>query len=331
MRAASTLLLAGTYSLTLIGCSSTPPEKSPPLRTLEEPLELFAEPADEAARRELPLGGFTGCSVQASGAAESLEALFADRPGAAPGLTVTRIVENSPADAAGLQVGDLLLEAGIEGAEARTLEFPSVWRELELDCQGGERLEVRFDRANRVSRTTVVVIPRVRPLERAPVQRLREEQYVGVVVRTATEVEARAAGLGPGAGAVVVGLDRNSPWRAAGIRFGDLLTGIGDQPVHHPEVVLDAIRAAEAELNVEWRRDGVAMQATTNLSRRQQELHEFNLPPLFSYESDRGRSDTSLLLGLFRYESTEAAWRMRLFWLLSFGGGDADQLLEVGR
>ena len=48
-----------------------------------------------------------------------------------------------------------------------------------------------------------------------------------------------------------------------------------------------------------------------------------------SYESDRGTSETSVLLGMFNYKSTEAAWRFRLLWLFSFGGGDADRLIEV--
>ncbi len=32
---------------------------------------------------------------------------------------------------------------------------------------------------------------------------------------------------------------------------------------------------------------------------------------------------------MFRYEKTRAAWRFRLLWLIWFGGGDADELLEV--
>ena len=40
--------------------------------------------------------------------------------------------------------------------------------------------------------------------------------------------EARAAGLGPGGGAVVVGLSERSPWRAAGLRFGDLIVAALD-------------------------------------------------------------------------------------------------------
>ncbi|MCC6784875.1 MAG: hypothetical protein IT457_18655, partial [Planctomycetes bacterium] len=67
------------------------------------------------------------------------------------------------------------------------------------------------------------------------------------------------------------------------------------------------------------------------LSSREQDTREFYLPLLVDYESERGRSDTSILLGLFRHEQTRAAWRVRLLWFIRFGRGDADALLEVDR
>ena len=38
-----------------------------------------------------------------------------------------------------------------------------------------------------------------------------------------------------------------------------------------------------------------------------------------------------LLLGLFRYEHTPAAWRLRLLWLIGLSGGDADRLQSLER
>lgn len=300
---------------------------------MEEPLDLFEPPRDEAERQALPLGAFTGCEVAAGAAAgggDSLEALLGEGGGGSGGgVTVTRVVENSPADAAGLQVGDVLLEAGLDGAPRRALDHPSAWRELELAGRADQRLQVRLDRANRQAETTIRLIDRVRPPTRGAIERLREERRVGVVVRTATEVEARAAGLGPGGGAVVVGLAKGSPWRDVGLRFGDLITAVDRQPVQHPSVVVEAIRAADDALELEWIRAGERASATVPLSRRAHEMHEIYLPLLFSYESDRGETETSLLLGLIHHHSTEAAWRLRLLWFLSFGGGDADRLIEV--
>jgi hypothetical protein len=58
-------------------------------------------------------------------------------------------------------------------------------------------------------------------------------------------------------------------------------------------------------------------------------MREISLPLLFDYQADRGRSEWSLLLGLVNYRSTAAAWRCRLLWLIGFGGGDADRLVEI--
>ncbi|MFQ5517227.1 MAG: RNA polymerase sigma factor, partial [Acidimicrobiia bacterium] len=81
---------------------------------------------------------------------------------------------------------------------------------------------------NAEAEAVVQAMERLRPADRGETERFREEDRVGVVVRTATEVEARAVGLGPGGGAVVVGLSRTSPWREAGLRFGDLIVAAGE-------------------------------------------------------------------------------------------------------
>ena len=314
-------------ALLLPGCSLGPselPADPPPLRDLHEPLPLFEEPADEPRRRDLPPGSFTG--VYVGDARESLEALL----GEPEGLAVVRVVENSPGQAAGLEPGDLLLEVNA-GSGPRALAWPSEWRALELESAPGSPWLVLYDRAGLERETELVPVPRLRPAERSPAERFREEDRAGVVVRTATEVEARAAGLGPGAGAVVVGLAKGSPWRAAGLRYGDLVVAVDGAPVSHPQVLLDAVRGAEpgAVLALDVRRGGTSASVDAPLSRRGRELREASVPLLFSYENDGERRELSLLLGLFRCRRTPAAWSTRFLWLIHFEGGDADELVEV--
>ncbi|MCY2961121.1 MAG: hypothetical protein NTY35_13250 [Planctomycetota bacterium] len=301
------------------------PVDPPPLADLEEPLDLRDEPRDEDARRDLPTGSFTGISVGA--ASDSLDALASD----AGGLVVQAVVENSPGDLAGVELGDLVVEVRA-GGRASNPRWPSEWRELELATSPGTRLEVVLDRAGAERTVAIVTVARARPAARENVERFREEERVGVVLRTASEVEARAAGLGPGGGAVVVGLSRASPWRAAGVRYGDLVRAIGGEAVAHPQVVLDAIRKTPADGGLELGivRDGAQIDLQAGVSRRASELQEIDIPLLYSYSSDRGRSETSILFGLYRYESTPAAWRLRLLWFLEFSGGEADRL-EVER
>jgi hypothetical protein len=67
------------------------------------------------------------------------------------------------------------------------------------------------------------------------------------------------------------------------------------------------------------------------LTTRATEVHEVGIPLLFTYGKDRGTSTTSALLGIYHTKHTAVAWRVRLFWLFSFGGGDADRLIETPR
>jgi hypothetical protein len=53
---------------------------------------------------------------------------------------------------------------------------------------------------------------------------------------------------------------------------------------------------------------------------------KFSTPPFFDTDTTPVLYPTSFLIGLVHYQSSEAAWRMRLLWFISFGGGDADRL-----
>lgn len=327
MKLVHALLLFAFVALVPSACSLVPatvPAEPPPLHDLEEPLALAREPDDEAQRKALPPGTFSGLEL-----AEARATLDAMVDETARGVEVLRVVENSPADVAGIEPGDLLL-AATRGGATKELAWPSEWRALELAAQPGERVRLLVDRAAAKREVELVLAPRARAGARAPSERWREDERVGVVLRTATEVEARGAGLGPGAGAVVVGLARTSPWRAAGIVFGDLVVAVDGRPVAHPEVLLDAVRAADTPLALELVRAGAHVSVSAPVSRRARELTEFSIPFLYSYEDDRGHTTTSALFGLYKFERTRVAWRLRLLWLLSFSGGDADRLEELG-
>lgn len=314
-------LLCGACSFSRSALSSD----APPLADLEEPLELQAEPRDEDARRALPAGSFTGLVAQ--DARRTLDALL----GESGGIEVASVVENSPADVAGVLVGDLVVEVVVEGRPSAP-RWPSEWREIELAAAPGTPIELVVDRAGSEQRLKLVTIARARPAEREAAQRFREESRVGLVVRTATEVEARAAGLAPGGGAVVVGLARTSPWRAAGVRFGDLVRAVDAAPVGDPEMLLEAVRKANPgdEVELEIVRDGERLRVDAPVTSREHEVKRISIPLFFSYESERGATEWSVLFGLLARESTKSSWRWRVLWLLSFEGGEADHLEVEG-
>jgi len=300
------------------------PSEPPPLLDMEEPLALHQVPDDEAERVALAPGSFTGAYV--ADARVELEAMDEDPQG----VRVVRVVENSPAAAAGLEEGDLLLEVEWEGGR-KTLGWSSEWRDTELKAKPGVVLRVSYDRAGVEREARIRTVPRLSPPPRQAIQRFREEERMGVVVRQATEVEARAAGLGPGGGAVVVGLSKASPLRAAGLRYEDLVVAVDGKPVSHPNVFLAAIRDAPAHgtLELAYRRGGKEAKATVPVTRRAQELKKFGIILLYSYEKSHDRKKVWFLLGLYQHESTQAAWQTRLFWLITLRGGDSDRLEEV--
>jgi C-terminal processing protease CtpA/Prc len=315
------------------------PEQAPALIDMEEPLDLFQEPADEPLRQALPAGNFSG--LELAEAPSSLDSAFSSSD-QVPGLEIMRVIENSPAARARLEVGDLLLEAQLPGAEAIELRWPSQWRALELEQPPGTEVGLLLDRAGREATTVLRLEPRSSPAERQEAARYREEQRAGIVLRTATEVEARAAGLAPGAGAVLVGLARNSPWRGAGLRFGDLLSAVDGVTLDHPEALLERLRMAEddAALNVTYLRPtggaggepafAPPQPAQVPVTQRKQVVRDFHLPLLLRYtRQGPGRSRWSALLGLLSYESTPAAWRVGYLWIGGFGGGDSERLEEV--
>lgn len=301
------------------------PVKPPPLADMEEPVALHEEPRDEDTRRTLPLGAFTGVTVGET------RRMLDEAAQAAPGVRVARVVENSPGDAAGIEEDDLVLEATVAGGVAQALRWPSEWRRLELETAPGSDVEVLLDRAGDERRVTIRTVARVRPAERAAAERFREDRRVGVVLRTATEVEARGAGLGPGGGAVIAGLSAHSPWRDAGMRFGDLVVSVHGRAVAHPQSLLDAIREAKpgTALDVVYMREGERVAADLPVTRREQEVTKVSIPFVYSYESARGVTETSIGAGAIRVRSTSAAWEWRLLWFFTFSGGDADRLEEV--
>jgi C-terminal processing protease CtpA/Prc len=323
LRITSHLALLATFT----ACSLSPdlPELSPALADMEEPLDLRNEPNDEEQRLALPVGTFSGLYL--SDARNTLAAKLEDPDS----VKIERVVENSPAHLAGLRAGDLVLEVEIDGGAAQTISRPSEWRKLEINSKPGTKIVLFIDRAGREAETEVTLVKRLRAPDRQLTERFREELHLGIVVRTATELEARTANLGPGAGAVIVGMSQHSPWRAAGLRFKDLIVSINNQPLTHPQELLTAARDETLEsLQVTFVRDGETRTVAAAKSNRAQEITEISVPLIFSYEVGRGHAEWSMLLGFISYRSTAAAWRFRVLWLIGFGGGDADQLLEQG-
>lgn len=321
IRLATTCCVVAALS---VSCQSNLPVKPGPLARWDEPAEWMRTPEDEAQRLQLAAGCFSGVRVRTTRASLDEEPQ--------PGLEVVAVVENSPAAAAGLEVGDLLLRATVDGL-SKELDAASDWRAVELQAKPGTSVELAVERAAKALRTNLVLVPRVVPAEREEAARFREEERVGVILRAATEVEARAAGLPPGAGVVLVGMAATSPWRGLpeAPRYGDVVVAVDGVTMDDPARFLSVVRSAKANstVRIEYLQGNARKQAELPLSKRATELKSWSIPFLAKWKRDSERTEFSALLRLFHYEATAAAWSVTLLWLIDFSGGDADRLQEV--
>jgi C-terminal processing protease CtpA/Prc len=307
------------------GCHSELPTQADPLAEMDVSRERLPLPKDEDERLKLPLGVFTG--VEIGDSRQTLEAQL-DAP---EGVLVGRVVENSPAVAAGIAEGDILLKAGVNNTTPTPLHWPSDWYKLEQTTPPEAKIHVLFDRAGRSGETDIKPVQRLAPPRRLEAATFREEAKVGVVVRNASEVEARKAALARGEGCVVVGLASSSPWRKAGMVFGDVITDINGEPIANPQALLTAINRLNPgdDVRIGVFRDDRKVTLDTSVSRRIKQTKEFDIPLLFSYENNGGIEKTSVLLGLYNHRRTAVASRVTLLWVIRYTVGDATRLEEV--
>lgn len=305
--------------LLLAACNSDRSNRAPGLVDWEEPAEWMNPPLDEEQRRTLPNGCFSG--LQFAGGGQQLD------EAAEPGLEVGALVENSPAVAAGIEIGDRLLEARWDGNRT-SLDALSDWREIELQCAPGTAVELSLERGSREIKTVLTLAPRYQPATRVELAREREDLRAGVLLREASEVEARAAGLPPGAGAVLIGMAQSSPWKQSPLRYGDLLTRVNGERIDRLSRLLNAIHRAKPgeELEIEYFRAGASAQASLPLSSRERGLREVRLPLVFGWSCGAERTHWWAILGLIDWESTPHAWQLQLFWWIRFQGGDNERL-----
>jgi C-terminal processing protease CtpA/Prc len=310
------------------GCSSFSselPTKADPLEDMNISRTLLEKPQDEEQRLELPLGVFTGVVVGDS--RQTLE----ERLEAPEGVLVTKIVENSPAAAAGIQVGDIILEAAIDENTPNLLHWPSDWFKLEQTARPDSVIHVLCDRAGRDFKASIRPVKRISPPDSLKVETFREEDKVGIIVRNASEVEADKAGLSRGEGCVVVGLAGASPWRQAGVLFGDVIIEINDRIIKNPQELLITINELKTSNDVKIIvfRENKKVTINTWISGRQKETREFNIPFIFSYGNKGGIEKTSVLFGLFSVRKTRAASEYRICWLIHYTSGDSTRLEEI--
>ena len=194
-----------------------------------------------------------------------------DRRGAGGGIRVVKVVEGSPAAAAGFRSDDLILT--IDGADVRSLDLMA--RELEPRISGDRvRFEVRRSGESltldvtlgrrpprdqrefefgRIPEPPPGPLDRGLPLEFGPrdVFGATRGQLLGVRTAPVTEEVRQRLALREPAGAVVVSRVVGSPAERAGIPLDALIVAVEGQPVTSPSDLARLIVAAGPGREVE--------------------------------------------------------------------------------
>ena len=295
LRAAGSLLGAGL----LTGCVS-----SAPLAPVPDPL-----PEALAWQSASGHGAFLGLEGEENDTG-SLDELFF-----APGVRIRGVVANSPAEAAGMKPGDVVLSV-----DGRQVDDPGALEALVEGRAAGETVELSVQRADTVFAVPVTLAGR--GSGPAGGDEAGSPSGAGAEPLYRLDPSRSRAGWATGRGGVVlVSAPADSPVLAAGLQLGDVVTAVDAHPVASDLELIRRLQTyepgAEVELTVAGAGgDGAVRTIGVELQEQPTKITGLDLPFIFEYgaEIDGSRSHVSLLdfkiIQLFEYrrEDGERKW-----------------------
>jgi S1-C subfamily serine protease len=257
-------------------------------------------------------------------ALERLESEFEEEPG----LTVVKVVENSPAAAAGFEVGDRVLTLDEE-----PLRSPQHLERLVATSPPGTRLTLEVERERRVLVLRPRTVPRLEPRPPPPPARFLETQRLGVEVATLSADESEAHRLPLGEGVKVASFYAGSPLEAAGLERGEVIWKLDGEPLYGPIDFQARVRATEPyqRIGLETVRGRERHALELRTSKRNRSLKYFHFPGVVIYEADPLREETTfgLLLNLFKFTRQRDERTYRIFYFIKWTTGDNEELRPV--
>lgn len=142
------------------------------------------------------------------------------------GILVGQVVEGSPAEDAGLKVGDVIVEYdGVPVSEVNKFRW------MVADTPVGNKVPLRVLRDGREKKIDFVVVERP-DAELAAAEPMEELRWLGIEVADVRSAEAERYGIDPGEkGVVIVGIDAASPAEDAGLRPGDIVVEVAGEAI----------------------------------------------------------------------------------------------------
>jgi serine protease Do len=185
------------------------------------------------------------------------------------GVRVTRIVPGSPADAAGIRAGDILMDFDEQAVfSVARLQW------LTRRSEPGKTVALNYYRDGERSETELALQISPPRSERAPQARRdwvwRSPDYLGASLQSLTPGLREALEVPDGVGALVSDVHESSPAERAGLRAGDVIVQMDRRvirDIRDVERVLDYFESGE-QLSVEIIRDKKPRQLSLTLGER---------------------------------------------------------------
>ena len=158
------------------------------------------------------------------------------------GALVSQVFKDGPAEKAGVQQGDIILE--FDGKEIK--DFGDLSR-IVASTPVGKTVSIKVFRNGKVLSLQATVAEMEEPTE---VAKAPTTKPLGITVQNITPEIARSLGLEPGTGVVITKVELGSPAAKAGIRNGDVIHEINRKPIKDAEEFRAAIESARKQENI---------------------------------------------------------------------------------
>lgn len=261
--------------------------------------------------------------------AKSNSANVLDRRNAFEGITVTRIVENSPAEAAGLRVGDILLRAG-----EKSLTDPNQLYALARTGEAGTTIRIRYERQREVMEADLVTVAKVgAPAEEetARTGTKLENRLLGFEFKSAPPERTTGLELEPGQGIEVVRLAKGSPLEGE-IEPGEIIVEADEAPVLSAEGFLEYLEKDPEADRIKLRvanEKGRMRTERVKFHKPKRETREFKIPLIYNFKREPNATTWAIPFLFTKRERLEGATKWRILGLIKFETGDSEELLEV--
>ncbi len=247
------------------------------------------------------------------------------------GITVTSVVENSPAAAAGIKAGDIILRAN-----KTDLTDPNQLNGLVESLPVGSRLALRIERDRAILELETRTVAKIVPSGKATGEKGKsfiENRRLGFEFFTPAEATAVKLKLAPKSGIEIGRVAAKSPLAKSKLAAGSVIESVNGETIQSPEAFLQFLDShpglTKLKLSV-VEPSGKRRTVRTALRVPPRETRNVNVFPLFKYSREPNKSLVSIPILFTKRERLAGATKYQFLWFIAFETGDSGELLEVG-